>query len=1164
MIKDIDKYSSDGIIELLATDDLKLVFANEDFYALIGYTHKEYEHIFHGSFLKIVQEEDRNNILENLLNQRKEHMDFDIKLLKRDDEICMVHFSAMQLEDALYRCIIVERTEYETRMEWDSFDYDYDLITNMTNEILFEYNLQTEYLMIPQKYKRNFEKVFHITFSKLEDNAWIQKKKLPEANLPQFMQDTFQIEQKGEFFEEELKVVGRDGSHNWILCQCVVVANHQTEGYKIIGKIDNINKYKAEIEILEELNSRDVLTNVYNKGAIEKLINITLQQNPNREYGLFIIDIDYFKSINDTFGHIFGDMVLKEATADITKAFYDKEYVGRIGGDEFIVFAEYAYLKLLDEKAQLINHVFRKTYENEGQQYGISASIGISKFPQDGKTYKELLEKADIALYHVKDRGRNGYEIYHDKLAKHSGMEQVGRGKKKVTLTNEETIEIISVLVEMEDLQLATQLVLDMVCRIFGLDRVCIYFKDEKQKFSLLYEYNGKNKIQDFKQIIKSNLAFHEEQEMMKKTILKFLELFGADKHYHTLDYFSIQNILQDVGFLENTEQHIQEFYVSYLGKKPDILGYVTFEKYNISERLTEEEVIILNTICRVLYTRIQSFETDKKLLKEIGIKNLAIENQNVHMYIVERETYQILYFNHLFEKLVPEVSVGSLCYELMGRDRPCKECYIHKNEEVKISNLFFDQSKNWIVEKTLISWETQSDAYMICAKDSEKYVLEIYNTDILTGIYVIDKFRTSVEMILKNQNKTAGIITFDIDKFKYINDTWGYTIGDEILKIVARVSTDFLRENEFVCRMNEDKFALYIQYDDDENGENLEERLKELSQVFYRMQRRYFKDIKITIIMGAYAIQEGDYHVSMMIDKANIARKSVKNSHENIYQIYTKNLEDFARHENFVEGKMLPAIEQDEFIVYLQPKFNLETNEVYGAEALVRWQTDNTLIYPDHFIPIFEKNGFITRLDFVVYEKVFQFMESCLKEGLKVVPISLNVSRGHIQNINFTETILELIEQYHIPIELIELEITESIFVGDKTLLKNFISKLRNHHIRVSIDDFGTAYSSLNLLKDVEVDVIKIDQEFLQNINSVKVTDMSEKDKIIIHSIVDMAKKLNFHVICEGVETKEQVDFLKEINCMYGQGYVLARPMTCLEFKNQFLIQSANISSFL
>lgn len=421
---------------------------------------------------------------------------------------------------------------------------------------------------------------------------------------------------------------------------------------------------------------------------------------------------------------------------------------------------------------------------------------------------------------------------------------------------------------------------------------------------------------------------------------------------------------------------------------------------------------------------------------------------------------------------------------------------------------------------------------------------------DQLTGLPLIGTFKEEIDALLPLQEQYA-MLYMDIDKFKFINEMWSRDTGNDILVQVASVIQNHMGETDKCCRITDDRFSLFFRCEDEEG---MLQYIKELSQKFVAMQQKYFSEIKITVIGGAYFIRE-DRNINLIMDKANIARRSSKGTFENTFVVYNEDLDHLAEREKRLEKRIVAAIENQEFIPFLQPKFNLFTNEICGAEALARWKTEDRLISPIEFIPIFEQNGFVTKLDFIIYERVFQFIQECREKGYKQYPISLNVSRGHMRDEHFMEKFTALMDKYNVPYDSIELEITESIFMEDKEVLKQFIMNIRSQKISVSIDDFGTAYSSLNLLKDIVVDVIKMDKNFIDSICRKDALEVIEKDKIIIKNILTMINELQYQTIFEGIEVQEQVDFLKEIGCHYGQGFIFAKPMELEEFQKTYLL---------
>ena len=238
-------------------------------------------------------------------------------------------------------------------------------------------------------------------------------------------------------------------------------------------------------------------------------------------------------------------------------------------------------------------------------------------------------------------------------------------------------------------------------------------------------------------------------------------------------------------------------------------------------------------------------------------------------------------------------------------------------------------------------------------------------------------------------------------------------------------------------------------------------------------------------------------------------------------------------------------AIAKHEFKVYYQPKMETETVHLIGAGALVRWQKpDGKFVYPDEFIPYIERSGQIVDVDYYVYRETFRFIAERLREGKKVVPISLNVSRVHLNKMHILEYVKELFEEYKIPSDLIEFELTESIYLDNTKKALELVDGLHKLGAKVSMDDFGSGYSSLNLLSRLPIDIIKLDKVFLKDDN------LQESDKIIISCVVDMAKRLQITSLCEGVETLEQSDYLKEAGCQIQQGYYFSKPIPQEEFE--------------
>lgn len=249
------------------------------------------------------------------------------------------------------------------------------------------------------------------------------------------------------------------------------------------------------------------------------------------------------------------------------------------------------------------------------------------------------------------------------------------------------------------------------------------------------------------------------------------------------------------------------------------------------------------------------------------------------------------------------------------------------------------------------------------------------------------------------------------------------------------------------------------------------------------------------------------------------------------------------------MKEKLLNSIKNNEFIVYLQPKFDIKTERIVGAEALIRKQIDGKIIMPDKFIPEYEETGIITILDMYVLEEVCKLQKKWKKLQFPLLPVSINESRHHLKNENHIEELSDIVKKYNANTNLIELEMTETTVVEDIMQAKKAAENVKKLGFVVSMDDFGTGYSAFNILKDIEIDILKIDKTFFDNLEN------NKRAQIIIESIIEMCKKLRIKTVAEGIETKKQIDFLKKIECDMVQGYYFSKPISIQEFERRYLM---------
>lgn len=437
--------------------------------------------------------------------------------------------------------------------------------------------------------------------------------------------------------------------------------------------------------------------------------------------------------------------------------------------------------------------------------------------------------------------------------------------------------------------------------------------------------------------------------------------------------------------------------------------------------------------------------------------------------------------------------------------------------------------------------------SYVIFAVRKNRIQMEkIAYYDEITNGYNYAKFKLEVLRILeKKLIKSYAVISIDVDKFRYINDVFGYKEGNNAIVSIWNEITEDTNEDFIAAHKGADYFLILCGY---LNRQELITRLDKICEKVKSLKGRNKFNYELVLSIGVYEIWEDEYDIDRFVDFADIARKTAKGYHSSIYKFYDDNIRKQLYKEKQIEDVMEQALKDKEFKVYYQPKYEPETEKIVGAEALVRWQkNDGEIIYPGDFIPLFEKNGFITEIDKYVLEKTCSDLKEWQNEGINIVPVSVNVSRVHLHNDNFVEEYIEIVDKAGISSEYIRLELTETALFNNENILKDTIDKLHESGFRILMDDFGTGYSSLNMLKNIPIDILKLDKSFSDDI-------CDERGKTMVISIIELAQSLNLQVIAEGVESKEQVEILKNAKCDAIQGYYYAKPMKREDFKNMLI----------
>lgn len=413
---------------------------------------------------------------------------------------------------------------------------------------------------------------------------------------------------------------------------------------------------------------------------------------------------------------------------------------------------------------------------------------------------------------------------------------------------------------------------------------------------------------------------------------------------------------------------------------------------------------------------------------------------------------------------------------------------------------------------------------------------------DKLTGLYDGVTFCRMVKNAVAEDNeKKYALILFDIEKFKIVNELYGFDFADEVLEFIAFNMRNIFKETgAVICHFMSDFFGIFTEYDSEED---LIEMVKQISS-----KTSLYKNVPVSLSFGIHKIRDRSLSPRLICDYANMAKKTVKGNRIVNYAFYTEKIKNRILEDKYIENEMEYALKNGQFSMYLQPKYNISTSEIIGAEALVRWvHPKKGLIMPDKFIPLFEKNGFIVNLDKYIWEQACIEIRKWIDSGQTPVPISVNVSRVNVGNPKLIEILDSLVEKYKIDKKYLELEITETVYYDDQNHLIETLNQLKKADYTLLMDDFGSGFSSLNMLKNTPFDILKIDRNFL---NETMITDKGKK--IILHTI-SLSNDIGINTVAEGVETKEQAEYLLECGCNVAQGYYYSKPVELNVFDEMF-----------
>ena len=562
----------------------------------------------------------------------------------------------------------------------------------------------------------------------------------------------------------------------------------------------------------------------------------------------------------------------------------------------------------------------------------------------------------------------------------------------------------------------------------------------------------------------------------------------------------------------------------------------------------------------------------DNKVESKMARENERYEEVNqltgtyLFEYDVENDSYYVCAnYENMFE-LTDDMKVGpwSMLESLKTDDESREELYAFvqkvkmQTDKRQISLKLKTVNGEWkwfsIVVQTLLGLNNSLARVLVVIQDIDEEMRVkkelAYRTsyDSITQLYNAESFyKRTAERLEVDEEARYAVISVGIDHFTVIADRFGIEASNKCLKFLSACIINHLKWEDVACRYDADVFVVLKKYD---NDDELVDFAKQLSNEFAIEEA---KRCGSTLAFGIYKVVNNDLPVQLMCDRSLLARREARGNKILNYAFYNDKIRLMRRYHSEMESEMEGALVNKEFLMYLQPKIDLKTGKIHGAEALVRWQhKPDEIRMPGDFLPLFESNGFIKKLDEYMWDTAAQFISEIKEEGM-LVPISVNISRYHVDNSDLVKTLTEITKRHGIDNKYLELEITETLFTQDVTKLYKVMQSLQENGFVLEMDDFGSGYSSLNMLREAPVGVVKIDRYFIDEIL------LTKKGQIVIENTVNMLKQLGMLVVAEGVEKREQVDFLKSVKCDVVQGYYFSKPVPAEDFRKMLREEKQN-----
>lgn len=912
-----------------------------------------------------------------------------------------------------------------------------------------------------------------------------------------------------------------EGEYRWIHVTIETVQYPDSSDIEVFMMYEPTTDPHAAAPAVEPVET-DSLTGLLCRTAFMRRFEELIASEPSdAKHAMLMIDVDNFKRINDNFGHAVGDQALKEIAETLKSVIREGDLLGRLGGDEFLLCSRNIPSQAVaEQRAIQMQTLMRKTFSVD---ITLSASIGIALYPYDGRDFNTLYHASDLALYTAKANGRDTVAFYDNVTADQRKSDDTASdsGKKRISKR----------MLVIDDDPASVELIKATFRDAYAIE-VCA---DEKHVLSLLHRFGLSPSVV----LLSLDISQQDSYAVLDK--IRSAEVFKA------IPVIAFSKSGDSAGITSALQHGANDFFQTPIDESLLKIRVDSAMSGAKSERLRAQNAYLQKRLSDDSKFR-SVFENTGTVVVEYDWQNHSFTyDPNISTYIWgrfdDRSIWQIFMSDMVAD--VKDVRVmQQLIYEVANdKDRMSDTFDLllktpNKTKHWFTMNVFKRVNDLNITSKIILTFLDVNDN--ILASKKLRFQAE---HDELTGLLNRSCFiKTMEDMVKKKPGGAYVLLCCDINDFRFINERFGRAEGDKLLRYSAEkllVHSESL--NGCVGRLSNDVFAILLP-----NTPGMFSRTTAIIQSFFE---DYPLNVKITGRAGAYIITNPTTSADLMLDRAAIARNTIKGKFDSWLAIYDESFNEKQRREKDISDRMEAALADGQFDVFIQPQFHHATSQLVGGEALVRWiDPQKGLILPNEFIPIFEKNGFITKLDEYVWERTAQYLNEWIKCGIEPVPISVNVSREDTNCPDLCKKLVDIVEKYSIPINLFRLEITESLFAQDTKRLVSVVEQLHEAGFLIEMDDFGSGYSSLNILKDVPVDILKLDMRFFTG------NDNLGRGGMIINAVMRMSRWLNIPVVAEGVEIRDQAEFLLSVGCPTIQGYIYEKPLPAICFRDKLL----------